>query len=96
MTTLIGGLYLAIGVVMAVQVGMRLYHRDYIRAWLGIVWASLMWRIMVRYVGNRGWDVHWLGPLWTVASNEYVIAVQLALVLIAAAFVLILDWEEGR
>lgn len=94
MTTLIGGLYLAIGVVMVVQLVLRLRHRDYVRAWLGIVWASLMWRIAVRYVGSRDWDLRWLGPLWTLASNQYVIAVQLTLVLIAAAFVLILDWEQ--
>lgn len=95
MTTLIGGLYLALGVVMVAQVVLRLKHRDYIRAWLGIVWASLMWRIMIRYVGNRGWNMDPLGPFWPWASNQYAIAVQLALVLIAAAFVLILDWEDG-
>ena len=94
MTTLIGGLYLALGVVMLAQVGLRLWHADYVRAWLGIVWASLMWRIAVRYVGSRDWDLRWLGPAWTLGSNEYVIAVQLVLVLIAAAFVLILDWDQ--
>ena len=94
MTTLIGVLYLTIGAVMLAQVVLRLWHRDYARAWLAIVWTSLMWRLMVRYLGVSGWDMQWLGVGWEWSRNDVLIAVQLALVLVAATFVLILDWEQ--
>lgn len=86
----IGGLYMALGAAMTALCVLRARRRMWTQALVSLIWATLLWRIGLRWFHlSEDIDVGMLGR-W--ATNEWVIVVQLWALLVAVMFSLVNEW----